>query len=181
MSFEKTLTIFTLQEQLDKYNKDFTHYFSCLTTVHYQINALGRHFKRVANIDLGKPRSQKSKEQVSNLILKAMRANQTIIEGLKSEIENLRAIMFYLKEQEPKFTKMAQAAKMSQHNFENSILQKTAASVVSGTSKLNKNLHLCKNYILPKNKAILNERLALQNRLEHKYTMLNKTTTNERA
>jgi chaperonin GroEL (HSP60 family) len=179
MNQDQILSLETVLKQLESYNNNFAHYFACLTTVNYEIKELTSHFRRIANINLAKPRSQKSKAHIAKIFKDAMKTNNKLVESLETEIKNLTQIVSYLNEQKPKIDLVTTAVSKAKNNFSDADVRKNAIKIVANAKKLNNNLDLCKNYILPKNQAILEERKGLHTRLEYKYQMLHYSSSEQ--
>ena len=155
-------------KQIEKYNKDFSHYFLCLKTANYQIKELSREINKVSKIDLNKNRSHKSMQKVFNLLQQASVLNKNSYTMLEQELNNLKEIVKYLKEQQPRFIKLSEYVLRADANDVNAINKKSSIKLVAHLKKLNSNLSLCDKYILPKNEVLLTERKGVQTRLEFK-------------
>jgi mRNA-degrading endonuclease YafQ of YafQ-DinJ toxin-antitoxin module len=160
--------------QIEKYNKDFTYYFLCLKTANYQIKELGREIKKVASIDLSKPRSEKSLRKISKLLTEATVINKNSYQLLEQELTNLKEILKYLKEQHPRFAKLSEHLLKADAENINSLSKKSSIKLITSLKKLNNNINLCDKYIIPKNELLLTDRKALQTRLEFKLNNIKK-------
>lgn len=172
MNTNQTSSLKTILTQLEQYNQNFTYYFACLTTANFQIKALTHHFKRVTNINLSKNRSEKANANIKKLIDSAVKVNGGIIESLSTEINNLTEIITSIAKQQPKMNEIIDAVTKAKNNFTDANVRKDAVKIVAAAKKLKNNIVLCENYILPKNKAMLETRKGLQNRLQFKYNMV---------
>ena len=159
-------------QQIEKYNKDFNYYFGCLTTVNYAIEETTIGVKKVTNIDLNKRRSDRALTHIANLIRRARFTNKYIAVSLGEEIENLKNILKYLDEKRPEFRDLALKTYYPNGQDEKTFMATNANKVIVNIKKLNNNISVAKNYILPKNEALLLKRNAVQDRLELKFNNL---------
>jgi len=173
MNNNEALDLKKMLEQIKKYNKDFKHYLTCLTTLNNELNELKFYYKRVANIKTDKKRSQKATAHIKRMLIEAIKNNFAITKALETEIGNLTKIVSYIKQQKPKFEQAINNFVYTNGKLSTNSNGKDAIKLVTEYKKLKNNLDLCFNYVLPKNQAILKERQVLQTRLTQKQQMLN--------
>ena len=167
-----------LSNQITKYNQDFTYYFACLTTAHFQIQALAPHFKKASGFVVSKERSLKKHAKVVSYIKNAIAVNNSIIDSLEAEIKNLKQVVGYLSldEHKPKVDMLVGILKSEESDIKDRPTHKSAVKALVEFKILHKNIALTNDYILPKNEAILNMRKGLQQRLTFKLNQLTGTT-----
>ena len=154
--------------QIEKYNKDFSHYFLCLKTANFQIKSLRKEINKTAKINLNKQRDEFKLAKILRVLTDSATLNKSSYLLLEPELKNLKTIVDYLKEQQPKFDKICNYI-MQAKDYGLQVMSKgDLVKLVTSIRKLNSNLNLCDKYIFPKNKALIKERKGIQSLLEYK-------------
>jgi galactitol-specific phosphotransferase system IIB component len=168
------------QNQLQKYNDDFKHYFACTKSMFNKMNHTAKKARRLIATQINDT-TQKQQQKKLKSMHKFHSNHEEIITALKLELKNLQRIVDYLKEKQPMLKSLAQTMKYEEENTFSSTRKTYVAKIFVLSKELDKNISFSKNYIIPKMHVTLEKNQALNNKLDKRLYKIKQQNKNSKA